>query len=431
VIATLHARLERLLFRPQPGPGGRPLDLLLRLLRYLYAILRDLSRGELTLRAMSLVYTTLLSIVPLLALSFSVLKGLGYHRELEPLIYQFLAPLGERAGELTSRIMEFVDNVQGGVLGSIGLAFLFYTVITMIQKVEASFNFVWQVEQPRSFARRVSEYLTVMIVGPVFVVIAVGLIGSLASHAVVQKITLVEPFGRLVVGLGKLATYLIVAGVFGFLYSFIPNTQVRVKAAAIAGVVAGCLWVAAGRIFASFVAGSSRTTVIYAGFAIVIVALFWLYLSWLILLIGAQLAFYIQHPNYLRLGHEVIDLDASQRERLALAIMSMVTANFVDPARPLTLAELAERMDVPSATLAPITRALEVRGILLLTEAEGLVPGRAIDGIELQEVVTAVRHDVAHPALHGTSVPAADRIAAEIDASIDECLRGRTLRDLL
>jgi len=301
----------------------------------------------------------------------------------------------------------------------------------MIQKVEASFNFVWQVERPRSFARRLTEYLTVMIVGPVFVVITAGLIGSLAGGVVLQKLLHIDPFSPIAIGLGRLATYLLVAGVFAFLYSFIPNTQVRIKAAVISGIVAGFLWVGAGRVFASFVAGSSRTTVIYAGFAIVIVGLIWLYLSWLILLIGAQLAFYIQHPNYLRLGHEEIELDSSQRERLALAIMSMVTANFVDPTRPLTLAEVAERMDVPSATLAPITRALEARGVVLMTEAEGLVPGRAIDGISLKDVVDAVRHDVAHPALHGTLIPVAERIGAQIDAAIDGCLEGRTLRDLL
>src|SRR5690606_4261281 len=158
------------------------------ILRYVYALARDLVRGDLTLRAMSLVYTTLLSIVPLMALSFSVLKGLGYHRDLEPVIYGFLEPLGERAAELTGQIMAFVDNVRSGVLGSIGLVFLLYPVITMVQKVEESFNFIWRVDQPRSFGRRFSEYLSVMIVGPAVIVAALGLLATLNATDLMRQV---------------------------------------------------------------------------------------------------------------------------------------------------------------------------------------------------------------------------------------------------
>src|SRR5512134_3224325 len=110
MIAPLLARLEQWLFEPPESIYGRPLWKLTRILRYPYALIRDVLRGDLTLRAMSLVYTTLLSIVPLIAVSFSVLKGLGYHRELEPVLYTFLEPLGDKAYELTSQVMGFVDN---------------------------------------------------------------------------------------------------------------------------------------------------------------------------------------------------------------------------------------------------------------------------------------------------------------------------------
>ena len=102
MIATLLGNLERWLFEPPESIYGQPLWKLTRILRYPYALMRDILRGDLTLRAMSLVYTTLLSIVPLIALSFSVLKGLGYHRELEPVLYSFLEPLGDRGYELTA-----------------------------------------------------------------------------------------------------------------------------------------------------------------------------------------------------------------------------------------------------------------------------------------------------------------------------------------
>jgi membrane protein len=178
MIPRLLGNLERWLFEPPESIYGRPLWKLTRILRYPYALIRDVLRGDLTLRGMSLVYTTLLSVVPLIAVSFSVLKGLGYHRELEPVLYTFLEPLGDRGYELTSQIMTFVDNVRGDVLGSLGVIFLLYTTLSMIQKVEESFNFVWRVAQPRSFMRRVSEYLSVMVIGPAVIVAAFGLIAE-------------------------------------------------------------------------------------------------------------------------------------------------------------------------------------------------------------------------------------------------------------
>ena len=239
MIETLLGNLERWLFEPPESIYGQPLWKLTRILRYPYALIRDILRGDLTLRAMSLVYTTLLSIVPLIAVSFSVLKGLGYHRELEPVLYTFLEPLGDRGYELTQQITSFVDNVRGDVLGSLGLMFLLYTTLSMIQKVEESFNFVWRVEQPRSLMRRVSEYLSVMVVGPALIVAALGLIATFAHTTAVQALAKYEPFGTMLVAFGRLTPYVLVTGVFTFLYAFMPNTKVQFRAALIGGLFAG------------------------------------------------------------------------------------------------------------------------------------------------------------------------------------------------
>ena len=155
--------LDRWLFGPL-SLTSRPVGWLLRLLRYPYAVLRDLSQGQLNLRAMGLVYATFLSLVPLLAFSFAILKGFGAHRDLEPIIYEFFRPVGAAATEITARIMQFADNVSTGIVGSVGFALLLWTLIGTIKKVEDSFNYVWHVEQPRSFARRITEYVTLLIV---------------------------------------------------------------------------------------------------------------------------------------------------------------------------------------------------------------------------------------------------------------------------
>ena len=152
------AFLDWCFFGPASVRAGY-LGLSLRVLRYPYAVMRDLSRGEINLRAMGLVYTTLLSLIPLLAFSFAILKVFGAHRDLEPIVYEFFRPVGEQAAqELTARVMQFADRVSSGVVGSVGLALLAWTLIGTIKKVEDSFNFLWRVEQPRSFARRIAEY---------------------------------------------------------------------------------------------------------------------------------------------------------------------------------------------------------------------------------------------------------------------------------
>lgn len=432
MIAPLLMRLERWLFEPPDTLEGRPLEKVVRIARYPYALLRDVLRGELTLRAMSLIYTTLLSIVPLIALAFSVLKGLGYHRDFEPVLYSFLEPLGERAAELTAQVMDFVDNVQGGVLGSLGLVFLLYNVISMIQKVEEAFNFVWRVDQPRSFGRRFSEYLSVMFVGPALIVAAFGLLATLSNTSWMRAVARYEPFGTMLVALGHLTPYVLVTGVFTFMYGFVPNTRVRLRAALIGGVFAGVLWAASGMVFTSFVAQSSRTMVIYAGFAIVIVALIWLYISWLVLLLGAQLAFYVQHPQYLRPGRGVITLNASLRERVALSIMYLIVNDYRTARHRWTTNRLAEHLELPGAALGPIVTALERGKLLLLTDDDTWVPARDPHVIELADVLKAVRHDSAGPRLGRIrDVAPAMQAARRAEEAMQDSLEGRTLSDLI
>jgi membrane protein len=432
MIPALMTRLECWLFEPPDSVIGKPIWKLLRVLRYVYALARDIGRGDLTLRAMSLIFTTLLSLVPLIALSFSVLKGLGYDKELEPVIYSFLEPLGDKAYELTAQIMGFVQNVRGDVLGSIGLIFLLYNVISMVQKVEESFNFVWRVEQPRSLGRRFSEYLSVMIVGPAVIVAALGLLASMSSSSIAVHLSHYRPFDSILLLIGKITPYVLVTGVFTFIYAFVPNTGVRLRAAAIGGVVAGIGWLTSGVIFARFVSSTGGTMVIYAGFAVVVIALLWLYVSWLVLLLGAQLSFYVQNPQYLRPGRGEIRLNSSLRERVALSIMYLIVCDYGKTKERWSTNKLAEHLQLPGAALSPIVTALEQRGLILLVEDDTWVPGKDPAAIELIEVLDAVRHDTAGPRLSRIrDVAPAVEAAQRAELSLKESLKGKTVKELV
>jgi membrane protein len=420
----LRVRFDRFLWAGGPAGEAWAWRLARTPARFAYALVRDLGEGQLTLRAMSLVYTTLLSLVPLLAFSFSVLKGFGVHRQVEPLLYEFLQPLGPKGAEITDQIIGFVENVKGGVLGGVGLALLVFTVISMIQKVEDTFNYIWQVQKARSIARRFSDYLSVILVGPVLMVVVMGLLASINSSAAMQRIAEIEPFGSLLAMIGNLAPFGLVVLLFTFIYAFVPNTSVRLGAALTGGVLAGAVWTTGGSLFATFVVTSTRYAAIYSSFAIAITALIWLYLSWLIMLIGAQLAFYVQHPQRLRAGRSQLKLSIAQVERLALAIVHQVARAFHRGAH-LGFPELARALDQPARALEDITTALERAGLLAQTEQGGFVPGRDPDTIPLTEVLAAVRGE---PGARGDPVVAT--VLEEIRAAEAERLAGRSLADL-
>ncbi len=260
-------------------------------LRVVFAVARDVLAGNLTLHAMSLVYTTLLSFVPLLALSFSVLKGFGVHNQVEPILLRLLEPLGEKGQEIAALVIGFVDNIKVGVLGAVGLALLFYTVVSLMQKIESAFNDTWRISETRPLARRFSDYLSVLLIGPVLIFSAVGITASLTSNALFESLTAVEPLGTLIEIAGGLTPFLLVGGAFTFIYIFMPNTRVRLRSALLGGFVAGILWVTAGWGFATFVANSGNYAAIYSAFATLILFLIWLYLNWLILLVGSSICF--------------------------------------------------------------------------------------------------------------------------------------------
>ena len=429
----LRRRIEQLLFERHAPMPLKHAEWLMGLLRYPYALVRDLLTGELNLRAMGLVYTTLLSLVPLFAFAFAVLKGLGVARDLEPLLFEFLRPIGERAGELTAQIMGFVEKVRGGVLGSLGLAFLFYTVVATIQKLEGAFNFAWHVERPRSLMRRISEYLSLMVIGPVFLVIAFGLLGAAAEHGTMRWLTNHEPLGTIIRGLGAAGPYLFVTSVFTFLYVFIPNTRVRLSPALAGGLTAGLLWAMSGMIFTKIVAASTNMVAIYAGFAIFLAALIWIYLSWLILLIGAQLSFYVQNPRYLRAGQAPVRLTSRLRERLALTVMLLVARHFVSGAKPWRLRGLAEQLEVPGSALETVIDALEHAGLVTTTDEEEVLLARDLDGIAMHDILTAVRDERQYETWllwRARTEPEADSIADGMEAVIRERTAGMTLREL-
>lgn len=403
-------------------------------LRVAYVMIRQLSTGDLNLRAMSLVFTTLLSLVPLIAVAFSVLKAFGVHNQIEPVLSNFMMPLGERGQEMTANIIGFVENVKVGVLGSIGLGMLFYTIIALVQKIESAFNYVWRVKQPRSLARRFTDYLSVVMIGPVLVFSALGLAATVMNYEVVQTLQSIEPFGTLLLIFSKLLPYFMIVLAFTFLYTFIPNTRVKLGPALGGAMVAGALWIGLGTLFATFVASSSNYTAIYSSFAILFFFMIWLYLGWYILLTGSQVAFYLQHPKFVLMGGKSLVLSPRLREKKGLWLMTIMARRFCDQKPVYSLSELEQMTALSSENLMELLGMLEQGGFLVEVAGDNISYTLAgdVSQIQVSDILSCLRssEEIGTSKLQQHTEPSIEAFFTRLHDAQRVVLEDLSLRDL-
>lgn len=366
----------------------------LPLLRLLYVLSMRIAEGDLSLRAQSLVYTTLLSLVPLLAVSLSVLKAFDVHTQLQPVLLGFVEPLGKSGVEIIARLISFVENMQFGVLGFLGLAMLFYNIVSTLEKIETAFNSIWHNIIPRSVLRRITDYTSVLLVGPVLVVLGLGITATMTSTRFVQAVISIEPFGTAYYYFGLVMPYVLITAAFYFVYIFMPNTKVRPRAALYGAFVAGALWKTIGWGFATFVSNSTQYHAVYSGFAIVLIFMIWIYVAWLIVLLGAQIAFYVQNPVYIRPGPEAGHaMSCTLRERIGLALMLEIAQRFHAGQPPLNVAELAERLELPLDRVEAMVQRLRQAHWIAETDdvIPAYMPARDLSTLRLTALLASIR----------------------------------------
>lgn len=404
-------------------------------LRITHLIIRDLMEGMITLRAMGLVYTTILALVPLLAVSFSVLKGFGVHNQLEPMLLNLLLPLGEKGAEITTKIIEFVDNTKAGVLGSLGLAVLLYTVISLIQKIEQSFNYTWRVSELRSVGKRFSDYLTVIMIGPVLVFSALGVTASIANVSLIQDAMQIESIGFLTQLIGHLLPYVLIISAFTFVYMFVPNTKVSFKSALVGAIVSGVLWDTSSWAFALFVVSSSKYTAIYSAFASMIIFFIWLYITWLILLVGCSIAFYHQNPTQRNLDSRKIHLSNREKETIALNIMVLVGKHYHAHKPAWTAESLALHMKISTEACIKVINPLLNKKLLIETAEipTTYLPAYDLETLPLHKIIAAIRcsgETKSHALALIETEDEVKQLQKEIDVSIKLFLKQKSLKDL-
>jgi membrane protein len=403
-------------------------------LKIVFMVGRDFIDKLVKLQAMALAFKTLLSLAPLLAVIFSLLKAFGVHNRMEPALAEALAPLGDKGQEITAHLIDFVNKMSAGALGSVGLVTLLITVLSLMGTIEEAFNHIWRVRSPRKLARRFSDYLSAILVGPVLVFAAVTITATLQNNVIVQALLSLHAVGTVILLLLRLVPYFALWGAFSFVYMFIPNTRVHLRSALIGGLVAAILWQTVGWGFAVFVASSTRYYVIYSSFAILLLFLLWLHVGWVIVLLGAQVTYAHQHIHYFSADHDLAQSPAG-REKLALKIMLLIGRNFRRGLDPLDMTEIAAQLGVPAGVVKDfISMFTEAKLLRLLADPDTSVLGRDPATITIKEILDCVRNSgkIVHPpAMRQEAENVIEDLLFDVDRAAAQALDGKTLQSLI
>lgn len=372
--------------------GGR---FLLRLGQVCSLVVRDFYKDQCMLQASALTYTTLLSIVPLLALMFAVLKGFGVQNLLEPLILDQLM-VGSEA--VVANLMTYINNTNFGRLGAVGLVALLVTALTLLINIESSFNHIWGVQKTRSLVRCFTDYLSVVLVGPLLLIAAISITTSLRNQDLVLRLMETAYVGEAVIAGFKILPFLAMWAAFTFLYIFMTNTRVRLSAALVGGIFGGTLWLLAQWIYVSFQVGVTRYNAIYGTMAALPIFMVWVYVSWVCVLLGLELSYTWQNLRSLRREAGMGEVSYSSREFVALSLLLLIAEEFYLAARPRSREELTEDLDLPPRLTQRVLNDLVRLGFLSEVQdgkqdVASYQPGREPETLSLATVVLALRED--------------------------------------
>jgi membrane protein len=266
-------------------------------------------------------------------------------------------------------------------------------VISLLTKIEEAFNYTWRINKTRTLAERFSNYLSVLMVGPVLVFAAIGTTASLLNSSVTQSLTSIESFGFALEFITKLVPYLLIILAFTFVYIFVPNQKVRILPALTGGIAAGVLWQSVGWVYAFVITQSSSKTAIYASFAILFFFMIWLYLNWLILLVGSSIAFYRQHPGHITTRDQTHIANNRQREHIALNVLFLIAENFYKKKPALNVEMLSQILKCSKSVIEYAIDNFEQSGILVQTDNSNstYLPAVPLENLSVIDVYTIIR----------------------------------------
>ena len=415
-----------------PSRGWRRASMYL--LRTGVLVVENSINRELFVRAAALTYQVVFSIIPLFAVMIALFKSFGGLERMAVKVRDFLlSNLAPNIGEQMVRSMnDIIDRMDAKAISIIGFLILLYTSVSLLSTIEQAFNRIWGVRTPRSLMRRVTVYWTLLTFGPVGIAVSIGVSGFVRDRAAYRWILENVPLAN--------ATLLVVVPfvltwcVFTVVYKIIPNTRVQWRSALVGALVAGTAWELLKRLYVLYNAKVTASYEVYGALAAIPIFLLWIYASWVLVLIGAEVAFAAQHVKTYKREVESPRLSHAFKERLAVHLMVEIARDFIAGVDPGTAETLSERLKVPVRAGHEVL--YQLAGAKLLREVVNgqtttYVPSEDLDRITVRRIVDAMRRSGDDPAIAPASVR--DRVeklfeASERDAT--EPLEKVTLREL-
>jgi len=430
----LKEKIKILLWEQNPADLSLFQRILLRQVQTVALVIRDFGMNQSLLRAAALTYYTMLSLVPLLALTFALLKAFGVQNLLQPLIIEKLN-VGD--GQVAEVILGYINNTQVTKLGAVGLIFLIIAVVSLLTNVEKSFNHVWGVKSVRPMLRRFADYLSVIFVGPLLIISAISMTSTLSSNSLVQKLIEMQMVGNLILLLFKVTPFVFMWLAFTGLYVFMSNIKVEWRAAFIGGVAGGTLWQIAQVGYIHFQVGVGRYNAIYGTMAALPIFMVWLYLSWVIVLFGLGVCYAKQNLRTSGRDLRGSEVSRSSYEQVALVLLVTLADRFSRGDPPVSYEQLAKYLFIPPRLCRSIINLFLGLGfvteICTLTGRCQYQLGRSAGNLSLAEIFRKMG-DSGEEVLHLHPHPQT-QIALETYQRIKELiavdLAGITLEDLV
>jgi membrane protein len=332
---------------------GRSLPFWRRQRRIIYLLITGIKRDNIIIKASALTFYTAMSVVPIVALVFGIAKGFGLHDEMRAQIIQQF----HNQEQVMSWILEFANNTleqtSGGWLAGIGMVLLFYTVGRLLGYVENTFNSIWKVNETRVWYRQVTDYLAIIILVPVLFITSSSatVLASTRLNDLLSQSDMLEGLKPVVSFLVKLIPYILLFALATSAILVMPNTRVKVRYAIISGIIAGTALQVLQIIYVQSQMGLSRLGTLYGSFAAIPLLLTWIQMSWMILLIGAQLSYYLQNITRYEFEFDVQTVSPRQKKRLSLLVLHCLIDDFIRGTRPRSLEEISLELSLPARTV--------------------------------------------------------------------------------
>jgi membrane protein len=418
---------------------SKPMAFLLRPLRVVLLTIRGYVRDNCALRASALTFYSLLSIVPVVAMAFGIAKGFGLEQRLESQLYLRFA--GQE--EVLSKVIDFsrslLENTKGGLIAGIGVAVLFWSAVKVLNHIETTLNHIWKV-RPRTFVRKFTDYLTIMIISPLLVIVSssVNVYITTQVKAITGKLALLQAASPLIYMLLKLLPFGLIWLLFVMIYMIMPNTQVRFSSGIIAGVIGGTIYQMTQGFYISAQVLVSKYNAIYGSFAALPLFLIWLQLSWMIVLLGAEIAFAHQHVSHYTMATNYQKTSPDFRRRYAMLILRLAIRRFQNGEPPLTIDQMSRTLKAPFLLVEQLIEQLRQSRLIAAVKNEknngpcAYQPARDIQTITIASVMDALdkRGDSDLPAEHDTEFAIVSRAVEDVRKEMGKSSANQLVKDI-